>query len=198
MFVITNDKLFIKQSPSGSMETTPNIDAAIKFGDKKKCDSFFRNIPKVYKNVGFQVKEICEPKEEKILGSFIEYENEECMENILEKMIDIQNFFRSVYRQREVAEQKIHEAEQEIFDIEHAAEFYLMNASQGYKIYKMLHESRTKRRKYKDQLLFIEYILDGGLEDIIDGTCVKRISGMDERKYRPRVFEKLFEMERNI
>lgn len=198
MYVITNNKLLIKQSSSGCIETTKSIDEALKFEDKKKIENFYRNIPRVYKNVGFSIKEIKEPEEENRFGDFSEYEDETCMENIQEKIKNIQNFFRSIYRQKEIAEQRIQEAEKEIFDIEHAAEFYLLNASQGYNIYKMLHESRMKRRKYKDQLLFIEYIINGQLDGLVDGNTLKRIQGMDNRQYKPRILEKLFEMERNI
>ena len=120
------------------------------------------------------------------------------MENIEEKIFEIQNFFRSICRQKEVAEQKITEAEKEIFDIEHAAEFYLMNASQGYNLYKMLHEARIKRRKYKDQLQNIEYIISGGMDGLIIGSTHKRICGMDERQYKPRILDSLFERERNV
>lgn len=144
------------------------------------------------------MKELSEPEEKILLDDLKEYEDENCMDNIEDKILEIQNFLRSICRQKEVAEQKIVEAEKEIFDIEHAAEFYLMNASQGYNLYKMLHEARIKRRKYKDQLQNIEYIISGGMDGLIIGSTHKRICGMDERQYKPRILDSLFERKRNV
>ena len=45
-------------------------------------------------------------------------------------------------------------------DIEHAAEFYNLDASHGYQRYKMLHNARVRRRKYKNAITRIDYILE--------------------------------------
>lgn len=56
----------------------------------------------------------------------------------------------------------------------------------------MLHEARVQRRIWKDEIATIEYILGSTMEDFISGRVSRRIDGLNNRKYRPRVFEELF------
>ena len=51
-------------------------------------------------------------------------------------------------------------AELEIEDIEHAAEFYNLDASHGYQLYKLLHDARVRRRKCKNAIAWIDFILE--------------------------------------
>lgn len=196
MFVVTNTKAYLKQTGTG-ISTTKNIDSATRFDSEEKANNFYKNIPKAFKHIGFVVNEIKEEKEQEILWDFDNYFNPNCMENIEDEIEHFQNLLRSIYKQKEFAETELERIEKELLDIQHAAEFYNLNASKGYKLYKMLHEKRIERRKYKDQLMVISFIMEGGLPDIVNGTVLKRIQGMDNRQYRPRVLEELFEMERN-
>lgn len=196
MYVITNHKIYISQGPNNTA-TTPAIEKAAIYTTKEKAENAFKNLPKTFRNIGFVVKEL-EPEENNIVQwNYDEYIDEHCLDDIEDKVSSLQYFLRHVYAQKIVAEQQLQEVEKEILDIEHAAEFYNLNAASGYKIYKMLHEARLKRRKYKDQLMIIEIIMDGNIGDISNGITAKRIKGLNNRKYRPRVLEELFEAERN-
>ena len=90
------------------------------------------------------------------------------------------------------AEMKKQLAEKEICDIEHAIEFYNYNACDGYKVYKLLQRKRLERREAKDIMLLDEiigdYLTDKNIEDLI-----VRLKGVQERMYRPRINQKIFE-----
>lgn len=81
-------------------------------------------------------------------------------------------------------------AEAEIQDIMHAAEFYNLNASQGYKLYKMLHEARIKRREAKDGVEIISTLLDSKVSSCED--VKSKLDSLSDRSYKPRVLNKLF------
>ena len=80
----------------------------------------------------------------------------------------------------------------EIVDIEHAAEFYNLNASQGYKLYRLLHDSRVKRRGVKDELQKINFALGSSIGNLDLENLERSILGLDNRKYTPRINKELF------
>ena len=195
MYALTNHKLYIMQKANNSI-TTANIDEAILYTTKEKADNALKNLPRAFRNIGFVVKEV-EPEENDVVQwNYDEFIDQHCLDNVDEKISNLQKFLRNVYAQKTFAEQQLQNIEKEITDIEHAAEFYNLNAANGYKLYKMLHEARNKRRKYKDQLLIIDIIMDGNIGDISNGRTLRRIKGLDNRKYKPRILEELFEMEK--
>lgn len=88
------------------------------------------------------------------------------------------------------------DVEKEICDLLHYIEFNTLDAANGYKIYKMLRECRVRRRQIKDENIRVSAAIRalGGLElqeKLQDGLC--QIRSLDNRTYRPRILEKLFE-----
>jgi len=71
--------------------------------------------------------------------------------DILDRVREIAEFTKQVEERRLYLMEMVHKADLEIVDIEHAAEFYNLNASQGYKLYKLLHDARNRRREYKTE-----------------------------------------------
>ena len=80
-------------------------------------------------------------------------------------------------------------------DIEHAAEFYNLDASHGYQLYKMLHDARVRRRKCKNAIAWIDYILEQAPDRFIENDPSPRIVGTRSRDYAPRALPALFEWE---
>lgn len=80
----------------------------------------------------------------------------------------------------------------EIVDIEHAAEFYELNASQGYKIYKMLHDARVKRRIIKNNMEIVKKFLGTTLQSGSIESLKDCIDSIDSKTYNPRVNKELF------
>lgn len=83
--------------------------------------------------------------------------------------------------------------DKEICDILHYIEFCNLNAAQGYKAYKMLKERRIKRRSIKNELQVVDIILGKKISETATDEIEKAISGMDKRKYEPRVMTELFD-----
>ena len=77
-------------------------------------------------------------------------------------------------------------------DIEHAAEFYKLNAAQGYKLYKLLHENGIRRRKIKDEIKKIEYALNTKLKKESVENSKKRIEELNNQQYTGRILKELF------
>ena len=106
------------------------------------------NIKKLVQTYGLEVKYVSQ--ENKVLNPVakpIELEYD-----ILDKVKEISTFTKEIEERRLYLMEMVHNIDLEIVDIEHAAEFYTLNASQGYKLYKMLHDVRIQRRSYKDEL----------------------------------------------
>ena len=78
----------------------------------------------------------------------------------LQHLKDFREFIQTIHSQRDVLVNAQKKAELEVEDIEHAAEFYNLDASHGYQLYKMLHDARVRRRKYNNAITRIDYILE--------------------------------------
>lgn len=78
-------------------------------------------------------------------------------------------------------------------DIEHAAEFYKLNAAQGYKLYKLLHDNGIQRRKIKEEIKKIEYTLGTKLDKKSVENSKKSIEGLNNQQYTGRILKELFE-----
>lgn len=96
---------------------------------------------------------------------------------------------RKIYLLLELAQ-----IEREITDIYHAMEFYNYNVCNGFKMYKLMQERLIQRRKIKDEIKKIDYMISGIFEELPADQILENISGMDHRQYHPRVLKELFEM----
>lgn len=113
----------------------------------------------------------------------------------LQHLKDFREFIQTIHSQRDVLVNAQKKAELEVEDIEHAAEFYNLDASHGYQLYKMLHDARVRRRKYKNAITRIDYILEQALDRFIENDSSHRIVGTRSRDYAPRALPALFEWE---
>ena len=71
----------------------------------------------------------------------------------LQHLKDFREFIQTIHSQRDVLVNALKKAELEVEDIEHAAEFYNLDASHGYQLYKMLHDARVRRRSFRGSRL---------------------------------------------
>lgn len=195
MWLITNGAGYIQQDERG-VSTVANPELALKFSERNKAENFYANLAKSFKNIGYAVQEATD-RERYTDIDFDEYLDESCLDDIKTSILEIQTLLRKVFRMREHAQAELARADAALLDIEHAAEFYALNAAQGYRLYRMLHETRVERRKRKDQIAICNIIIDSGFEGLMNGTTLKRIAGMDRREYKPRILEELFVEERN-
>ena len=85
------------------------------------------------------------------------------------------------------------EVDKEISDIMHFIEFNNFSASDGYKLCKAIKDLRLRRRKIKNELELINIINVHTLNNVALGQTNKAITGLDNKKYAPRVLSDLFE-----
>ena len=112
--------------------------------------------------------------------------------NILFKVKNFEECMEDITKKRDALKHEMSIIDSEIEDILHAAEFYNLNACEGYKLYKMLHECRVKRRKIKDYIEVVGYIENITGKEFAAETGSKSILGKMKREYRPRVLNELF------
>ena len=193
-YAISNGKNYIGRDSTNIHKPVP-VFKATTFTDIDKAKNFLKNLPKSFRNLGYQLviigEENAEENKENKEKSVKEFDSN-FMDSIKENVSIIQDFYSQLAIQRQHYTKELEIAEKELVDIEHAAEFFKLNAVQGYKLYKMMHDARVKRRKAKDALAIIEYILDDGPEGMMEGNTIRRIEGIDNREYRPRVLQSLF------
>ena len=113
----------------------------------------------------------------------------------LQHLRNFREFIQTIHSQRSVLVKAQKRAELEVEDVEHAAEFYNLDASHGYQLYKMLHDARVRRRKCKNAVAWIDYILEQAPDRFIGNDPSPRIAGTRSRDYAPRALPALFEWE---
>lgn len=111
---------------------------------------------------------------------------------IVDKAREIAQDAELVKQRRQYLINELRLADLELTDIEHAAEFYELNAAQGYKLYRLLHDVRVRRRRVKDELQLLDTFL-GSSVTRIDNVC-KQAEGYSSRSYTPRVNKELFDV----
>ena len=112
----------------------------------------------------------------------------------IDQMVDSLNVdFQLLMKRKKVLELEYLEIEREITDLYHAMEFYNLNVTKGFKLYKMMQERLVRRRKNKDETMKINYILSGGIKGLTSHQTKEKIERMNHRQYHPRVLKELFE-----
>ncbi len=106
---------------------------------------------------------------------------------------NITGSYRQILDYRDFLLKEQSKVELELCDIEHAIEFYSLNASEGYKMYKLFHDCRVRRREIKNDLRRINAILGMTYEQIAAGSIEKAFEEVDAQIYRPRILPELFE-----
>lgn len=187
-YIICNNDNYIKKIKNHFGIVSTMADAT-KWNDITKANNICKNnIKNLVKTYGLEVKYISQ--ENHMLNPIAK--SIEPKYNILDKVKEISTFAKEIEERRLYLIEMIHNIDLEIVDIEHVAEFYTLNASQGYKLYKMLHDARIKRRTYKDELQKIDLLLGTSIRSTNMENLEKSIAGIEHKKYEPRVNKELF------
>lgn len=118
-------------TPQNQMITTCYIDQAHAFTNKKTAEKYCSLLPKAMKNLKYKPIFISNPDPEntdlrlELLSA----------EFYLQHLKDFREFIQTIHSQRDVLVNALKKAELEVEDIEHAAEFYNLDASHGYQLY---------------------------------------------------------------
>ena len=170
---------------------TTELNEAFQFIDKTKAENALSNLPKQMRNLGYFVKQVDAPTKPVDFDQFTDIE----LVNYDSALAQIGSFcdlHDQLVARATWVEYKLQEVENKIQDVLHAIEFNSYNARDGYKIYKLLHDLRLERRKYKDEQIIADVMKSGfaGSNWELDRN---RVDELKDRQYHVRHLDELIE-----
>ena len=190
-YILCNDENnYLKQKKDCTYEIVNDINKATKWDKIQKANNVCANVNRCKKLKDYNLSVKYVTQENKIVNQ--PAKPIELDYDILDKIKEIFTFTKELEERKLYLMEEIHKIELEIVDIEHAAEFYNLNASQGYKLYKLLHDSRIKRRELKNELTKINLALGTSIKSVNIENLEKSILGLNNQQYTPRINKELF------
>lgn len=190
MYVLYNNKYYLMQNAIKQFIPTTELNEAFQFFDKTKADNALANLPKQMRNLGYFVIQISNTDKPVDFDQLTDIE----LVNYDSALAQISSFcdlHDQLVARAPWIDHKLTEVENKIQDVLHAIEFNSYNARDGYKIYKLLHDLRLERRKYKDEI-FIRELIDDNIHDADWGKFRSRVKDVKDRQYHVRNLEELF------
>ena len=212
-WLITNGKTYLNRNSKGVITATANINHAAKFTDRKQAETFLVNVPKSFKNLGYfcvltefrGAKSTTQSADETQEGAEMQAMpksirgltiDDDILNGaaFLDHVKEYQSFVSRAVNQRASLVEALDRVDAELLDIEHAIEFSQCNAPQGYRFYRLMRDTRRRRRQYKDAIRRIDILLeDGRQENVLAPSLVPALKGLENRKYLPRALPELFQ-----
>lgn len=190
MYVLYNQKYYLMHNAIGQWAPTPELNESFQFNDKIKAENALANLPKQMRNLGYFVQQIDAPSKPLEIDGFDKSE----LVNYNSALAQIGSFcdlHDQLVARATWIEYKLQEVENKIQDVLHAIEFNSYNARDGYKIYKLLHDLRLERRKYKDEQIIADVMKSGFAGSNWELTRT-RVDDLKDRQYHVREMEELF------
>ena len=175
----------------GQWTPTPELNESFQFNDKIKADNALANLPKQMRNLGYFVQQVDASSKPVDFDQFTDIE----LVNYDSALAQIGSFcdlHDQLVARATWVEYKLQEVENKIQDVLHAIEFNSYNARDGYKIYKLLHDLRLERRKYKDEQIIAD-VMKSGFAGSNWELARTRVDDLKDRQYHVREMEELFE-----
>ena len=174
----------------GQWTPTPELNESFQFADKIKAENALSNLPKQMRNLGYFVQQVDSPSKP---VDFDQFTNVELVDydSALAQIGSFCDLHDQLVERATWVEYKLQEVENKIQDVLHAIEFNSYNARDGYKIYKLLHDLRVERRKYKDEQIIADVMKSGFVNS--NWELVRtRLDDLKDRQYHVREMEELF------
>lgn len=188
-YIIRDGNNYIHTGKNGGHSITNDINKATKYQKIKTANNILNSLGgKIFKDYNFDIEYVTD--DNKVADDLVE--PVELDFDIVDKVKEIASVAKQVEERKGYLLNKISVIDMSIVDIEHAAEFYELNASQGYKLYKMLHDARVERREVKDELQKLNMFLDTKISSGYLNQLANNIVGLKNRQYTPRVIKELF------
>ena len=190
MYVLYNQKYYLMQNTIKQFVPTPEFNEAFQFNDKTKAENSLANLPKQMRNLGYFVQQVDTPTKPLEIDGFDKSE----LVNYDSALAQIGSFcdlHDQLVARATWVEYKLQEVENKIQDVLHAIEFNSYNARDGYKIYKLLHDLRVERRKYKDEQIIAD-VMKSGFAGSNWELVRTRVDDLKDRQYHVRNLEELF------
>nr|DAD70720.1 MAG TPA: hypothetical protein [Siphoviridae sp. ctKcB20] len=191
MYVLYNQKYYLMHNAIGQWTPTPELNESFQFNNKIKADNALSNLPKQMRNLGYFVQQIDAPSKP---VDFDQFTNVDLIDydSALAQIGSFCDLHDQLVARVTWVEYKLQEVENKIQDVLHAIEFNSYNARDGYKIYKMLHDLRLERRKYKDEQIIAD-VMKSGFANSNWELVRTRVDDLKNRQYHVREMEELFE-----
>jgi hypothetical protein len=191
MYVLYNQKYYLMQNAIKQFVPTPELNESFQFIDKTKAENALANLPKQMRNLGYFVQQIDAPSKS---VDFDQFTNVELVDydSALEQIGSFCDLHDHLVARAPWIDNKLTEVENKIQDVLHAIEFNSYNARDGYKIYKLLHDLRLERRKYKDEQIIAD-VMKSGFAGSNWELARTRVDDLKDRQYHVREMEELFE-----
>lgn len=191
MYVLYNQKYYLMHNAIGQWTPTPELNESFQFNDKIKAENALSNLPKQMRNLGYFVQQVDAPSKPLEIDGF---DNSELVnyDSSLSQIGSFCDLHDQLVARATWIEYKLQEVENKIQDVLHAIEFNSYNARDGYKIYKLLHDLRLERRKYKDEQIIAD-VMKSGFAGSNWELARTRVDNLKDRKYHVREMEELFE-----
>ena len=175
----------------GQWIPTSELSESFQFNDKTKAENALSNLPKQMRNLGYFVQQVDAPSKPLEIDGF---DNSELVnyDSALAQIGSFCDLHDQLVARAIWVEYKLQEVENKIQDVLHAIEFNSYNARDGYKIYKLLHDLRLERRKYKDEQI-IANVMKSGFASSNWELAKTRVDDLKDRQYHVREMEELFE-----
>ena len=190
MYVLYNNKYYLMQNAIKQFVPTTELNEAFQFFDKTKADNALANLPKQMRNLGYFVQQVDSPSKP---VDFDQFTNVELVDydSALAQIGSFCDLHDQLVARATWVEYKLQEVENKIQDVLHAIEFNSYNARDGYKIYKLLHDLRLERRKYKDEQIIAD-VMKSGFAGSNWELARTRVDDLKDRQYHVRNLEELF------
>ncbi len=190
MYVLYNQKYYLMHNAIGQWIPTSELNESFQFNDKTKADNALVNLPKQMRNLGYFVQQIDVPSK---TVDFDQFTNVELVnyDSALAQIGTFCDLHDQLVARATLVEYKLQEVENKIQDVLHAIEFNSYNARDGYKIYKLLHDLRLERRKYKDEQIIAD-VMKSGFAGSNWKLARTRVDDLKDRQYHVREMEELF------
>ena len=188
LYVITNGSNYISYDKNQKMTVVSKKELAKRF-TQTKAENFVKNLTGPMKNLGYNIEPDIETNQ--LIEKTSNEANKE-IKNILSRVQEFEYYMQEIGKKRDALTYELSKVDAEIEDILHAAEFYNLNACEGYKLYKMLREARIRRRRLKDYIEVVGYVENATGKELSENKGSKSILGKMTREYTPRVLKELF------
>ena len=190
MYVLYNNKYYLMHNAIGQFVPTTELSESFQFSDKIKAENALANLPKQMRNQGYFVKQVDTPTKP---VDFDQFTNVDLVnyDSALAQIGSFCDLHDQLVARATWVEYKLQEVENKIQDVLHAIEFNSYNARDGYKIYKLLHDLRLERRKYKDEQIIAD-VMKSGFAGSNWELARNRVDDLKDRQYHVREMEELF------
>jgi len=198
MYVISNGHNYIMKRKGGRICATCDINLALQFESKGLAICEINKLPAGYKNGHYAPKSIDKAT---IAGKSLnitapadkQIEDSEWLAKLKKDLVITDRTMCNLNETYSKVYGDLTAAGDEIDDLEHAIEFKIVNAAQGYQLMAELKRARQKRREAKDAKFLLEIIMNEKDKGWVDGRLETAIEQLGNRKFTPKIRNDLFE-----